>query len=169
MHRPWRTRQPRSHAPSSRSSCVPGGRSSARPTSGCRRGPAAARNAVARFRLDAARAADRREFDALAVELARVSPEFARLWSAYDVTEVIEGLKDFVHPELGVIGFEHVALLHVEPDGRELRVSLYAPQPGPSTDRARQLFGIAPSAARPVTPVGRGTARTRSAPASIKE
>ncbi len=41
----------------------------------------AARVAVARFRLDAARAADRSEFDTLAAQLARVSPEFARLWS----------------------------------------------------------------------------------------
>ncbi|MDF2695619.1 MAG: transcriptional regulator, partial [Labilithrix sp.] len=38
-----------------------------------------ARATVARFRLDAARAADRTEFDALAAELEEVSPEFATI------------------------------------------------------------------------------------------
>ncbi len=57
----------------------------------------AARVTVARFRLDAARAKDRSEFDTLAAELARVSPEFARLWSEYDVVEVTEGSKEIGH------------------------------------------------------------------------
>jgi hypothetical protein len=103
---------------------------------------AATRVTVARFRLDAARATDRSEFDTLAAELARVSPEFARLWSEYGVVEVTEGSKEIVHPELGVIAFEHVALWHLEPDGRELRVSLYTPRPGTSAARARKLFAV---------------------------
>lgn len=102
---------------------------------------AATRLAVARFRLDAARAADRSEFDTLAVELARVSPRFARLWSEYDVVEAPEGSKEIVHSELGVIELEHVALSYFEPDGRELRVTLYSPRPG-SAERARKLFDV---------------------------
>lgn len=103
----------------------------------------AARRAVAGFRLDAARAADRAEFDALAAELASVSPEFARFWGEHEVVEQVpEGLKVLVFPEVGVIEFEHVTLSHAEPDGRELRVSLYSPRSGESTARARKLFGL---------------------------
>lgn len=100
----------------------------------------AARKSVARFRLDAARVADRAEFDALAAELTRVSPDFARFWGEYDLTEITEGSKDLVHPEVGEIAFEHMTLTHFEPDGRELRVTLYAPCPGKSAARARKLF-----------------------------
>ncbi|WP_163991094.1 helix-turn-helix transcriptional regulator [Pyxidicoccus caerfyrddinensis] len=99
-----------------------------------------ARRAVAGFRLDAARAADRTEFDALVEELASVSPEFARFWGEHDVVEGPEGLKVIDHPGLGVIEFEHVALTHSEPDGHQLRVTLYSPRPGASTTRARKLF-----------------------------
>jgi transcriptional regulator with XRE-family HTH domain len=104
---------------------------------------AATRLTVARFRLDAARAADRSEFDTLAAALARESPEFARLWSEYDVVETTEGSKEIVHPELGVIELEHVALSHFEPDGRELRVTFFTPRPGASAERARKLFDVA--------------------------
>ncbi|MDI1481238.1 helix-turn-helix transcriptional regulator [Polyangium sp. y55x31] len=99
-----------------------------------------ARRAVAGFRLDAARAADRTEFDALAAELSRVSPEFARFWGEHDVGEVPEGLKVFVHPDVGMIEFEHVTLTHAEPEGHLLRVSLYCPRPGESSTRAQKLF-----------------------------
>ncbi|MDC0746775.1 helix-turn-helix transcriptional regulator [Polyangium mundeleinium] len=98
-----------------------------------------ARRAVAGFRLDAARAADRTEFDALVAELSRVSPEFARFWGEHDVAEVPEGLKVFVLPDVGVIEFEHVTLLHADPDGHVLRVSFYSPRPGESTTRAETL------------------------------
>jgi transcriptional regulator with XRE-family HTH domain len=100
-----------------------------------------ARMIVARFRLDAARAADRTEFDALATELAQVSPEFAAFWNEHDVGDVTEGAKEIVHPEMGGIQFEYVTLTHLEADGRELRVTLYTPRPGESMERARALFG----------------------------
>jgi transcriptional regulator with XRE-family HTH domain len=102
----------------------------------------AARNTVARFRLDAARAADRAPFDALVAELSRVSPEFVRLWGENDVVELTEGAKQIIHPVAGAIVFDHVALAHREPDGRELRVTLYAPKPGEDEKRARRLFAV---------------------------
>jgi transcriptional regulator with XRE-family HTH domain len=104
-----------------------------------------ARASVARFRADAARVADRSEFDALAAELCQVSPDFARLWGEHDVVEVTEGAKHVVDPTVGSMLFDHVSLAHVDADGRELRVTLYTPRPGESTTRARRLFG-------PVTP-----------------
>nr|WP_253895310.1 hypothetical protein [Corallococcus exercitus] len=100
----------------------------------------AVRRAVAGFRLDAARAADRSEFDALVEKLQAASPEFARLWSEHDVVETPSMLKVILFPELGPIEFENVTLTYSEPDGRELRVSFYAPRPGPSLERTRELF-----------------------------
>jgi transcriptional regulator with XRE-family HTH domain len=101
-----------------------------------------ARGAVAGFRLDAGRAADRGEFDALAAALASVSPEFARFWSEHEVIEIPEGMKVIEHPEVGTIELEHVTLAYVEADGHALRVTLYSPRPGESTERARRLFGL---------------------------
>ncbi|RKH63974.1 helix-turn-helix transcriptional regulator [Corallococcus aberystwythensis] len=100
----------------------------------------AVRRAVAGFRMDAARAADRSEFDALVEKLQAASPEFARLWSEHDVVETPSMLKVIILPELGPIEFESVMLTHSEPDGRELRVSFYQPRPGPHLERARALF-----------------------------
>lgn len=102
-----------------------------------------ARRAVAGFRLDAARAADRTEFDALTNALAEVSPEFARFWSEHDVVEIPEGVKVLIHPDVGPMEFEHVTLAHADPDGHVLRVSLYSPRPGESLERARKLFSRA--------------------------
>lgn len=99
-----------------------------------------ARATVARFRLDAARVADRGPFDALAAELRAKSPDFAALWNEGDVVEVSEGSKDVHHPELGGVELDYVTLTHVEADGRELRVMLYAPRAGTDTRRARELF-----------------------------
>ena len=99
-----------------------------------------ARRAVAGFRLEIARVADRTEFDSLASKLMQASPEFARMWSEHDVAEVPEGAKQIAHPDVGVIEFEHVTLTHAEPDGRELRVVYYVPRKGESELRAQRLF-----------------------------
>ncbi|WP_233604989.1 helix-turn-helix transcriptional regulator [Corallococcus sp. AB030] len=100
----------------------------------------AVRRAVAGFRMDAARAADRSEFDALAEKLQSASPEFARLWSEHDVVETASMVKVFLLPKWGPIAFENVTLTYSEPDGRELRVSFYSPRPGPNLERTRKLF-----------------------------
>jgi hypothetical protein len=101
---------------------------------------ATVRRAVAGFRLDAARAADRAEFDALVEKLQAASPEFARLWREHDVGETPSMLKVLLHPDLGPVEFENVTLTHSEQDGQELRVSFYSPLPGPSLERARHWF-----------------------------
>ena len=103
-----------------------------------------ARASVQRFRLDAARAADRSAFDELAAALSRVSPEFARWWNDHDVVEVIEGSKELIHPEVGLVRFEYVTLTQAEPDGRVLRVTFYSPKDAESEERTRPLFGSAP-------------------------
>lgn len=95
---------------------------------------------VARFRVEASRAIDRAPFDALAAEITKVSPEFARLWRAQDVLEVPEITKTVAHPAVGSITFDCITLLHVEPSGRTLRIALDIPQPGVSSERAAALF-----------------------------
>lgn len=100
-----------------------------------------ARRSVAGFRLEAGRAADRREFDALAAELGRESPDFARFWNDHELVEIPQGTKVIVHPAVGAIEFEHVTLFYSEPDARALRVTLYTPRAGESSERARALFG----------------------------
>lgn len=121
------------------------------------------RHTVARFRHDAARAADRRPFDELAERLAAASPEFAALWRDYDVEEASDSTKLLDTP-VGKIQFDLVQLIHLEPDGRELRVTMFAPQPGVSTERADQLFKseTPPSSARSQSTAARR--RRRPAP-----
>ncbi len=102
----------------------------------------ATRSMLAGFRYEWARAADRAEFDELIAELSRTSPDFVRFWHDHEVVDAPHGLKLVTHEELGVIEFEHVTLSYTEPDGRALRVSLYTPRPGESTERARRLFGL---------------------------
>lgn len=105
-----------------------------------------ARNLVARFRYEAGRAADRAPFDQLAGDLAERSPEFRALWEAHELEATPEGVKVVRHPEAGDIELDHIALLHVEPDGRTLRVMLYTPRPGVSA--ARALVAYASPAAK---------------------
>jgi hypothetical protein len=95
-----------------------------------------ARNMVARFRFEAARAVDRAPFDELANELGERSPEFRALWGAHEVLATPEGAKVVHHPAVGDIELDHIVLLHVEPDGRTLRVTFYTPRPGVSAARA---------------------------------
>ena len=102
-----------------------------------------ARKLVARFRLEAGRAADREPFDSLASELSEVSPEFRALWLEHDVIAEPEGVKIVRHPEAGAIELDHIALVHSEPDGRTLHVTIYTPRPGESSERAAKLFAKA--------------------------
>src|SRR4051794_5121932 len=57
-----------------------------------------ARTMVARFRVEAARAADRRPFDQLAEELSELSAEFRAMWASQEIVAEPEGAK-VVHHE----------------------------------------------------------------------
>jgi transcriptional regulator with XRE-family HTH domain len=103
-----------------------------------------ARNMVARFRVEAARAADRAPFDQLVEELSEISAEFRAMWASQEIVAEPEGAKIVEHEEVGAIELDHVALMHVEPDGRTLRVTFYAPRAGESAERAARLFGAKP-------------------------
>jgi transcriptional regulator with XRE-family HTH domain len=97
------------------------------------------RRALARFRLDFGRSGDDPAFHQLIDELDAASPEFHRWWPQHDVDGFGEGLKRFVHPELGEIEFDHNAFM-VE-NASDLRLIIYTPAPGESIRKARELFG----------------------------
>lgn len=121
------------------------------------------RHAVAQFRFDAARAVDREPFDALARDLSAVSPEFAELWSTHDVSQTGDGKKRVALPEAGVVTFDHVTLVHLEPDGHEVHVTFYTPVPEDAA-KADSLF----RASRWSTPRKRSTSGRRAADQSRK-
>ena len=90
-------------------------------------GRAHARNLVARFRAEAARASAYGQFKEIADELMAKSAEFRQLWSQHDLYAEPDGTKIIDIPGTGRIELEHVTLMHVEPDGRTLRVLFYSP------------------------------------------
>jgi transcriptional regulator with XRE-family HTH domain len=99
-----------------------------------------ARNLVARFRSEAARASAHEQFQELADELRARSPEFRRLWMQHDLYAEPEGTKIVDIPGTGRIELAHVTLMHIEPDARTLRVLFYSPVGPESAQRlARAL------------------------------
>lgn len=105
-----------------------------------------ARNLVARFRVEAARASAGEPFQEIADELIAHSAEFRLLWSQHDLQADPEGRKIVDLPGVGRVELEHVTLMHVEPDGRTLRVLFYSPVDHESARR----IAAAGSSARPV-------------------
>ncbi|MBM7118781.1 helix-turn-helix domain-containing protein [Archangium primigenium] len=93
-----------------------------------------ARNLVARFRAEAARASAHERFQELVDELTARSPEFRRLWTLHDLDAEPEGTKVVDIPGTGRIELAHVTLMHIEPDARTLRVLFYSPV-GPESAR----------------------------------
>lgn len=101
-----------------------------------------ARHLVARFRVEAGRASNREPFEQLASELLERSAAFRTLWAEHDVFAAPEGAKVVHHPAVGAIELEHVTLMHVEPDGRTLRVTLYHAAPGESATRLAEVLAM---------------------------
>jgi transcriptional regulator with XRE-family HTH domain len=99
-----------------------------------------ARNLVARFRSEAARASAHEQFQEIVDELRARSPEFRRLWTQHDLYAEPEGTKIVDIPGTGRIELAHVTLMHIEPDARTLRVLFYSPVGPESAQRmARAL------------------------------
>ncbi|MCZ1005988.1 helix-turn-helix transcriptional regulator [Streptomyces lydicus] len=95
---------------------------------------------VAGFRADAARYPEDPEFDRIAEELARSSPEFAELWDRHDVAEHTSAVKAVDHPEAGTLVFDATLLPLPELPGHHL--ILHNPRPSTDTqERLEQLMG----------------------------
>ncbi|MCO5733147.1 helix-turn-helix transcriptional regulator [Rhizobium sp. SSA_523] len=96
-----------------------------------------ARFVVAAFRADAARAGANAEITDLVAELSAKSPDFARLWTAHDVTQHGEGTKRLNHAILGPIELEYSGF---SVDGRpDLGLVVYNPVQAQDADRIRAL------------------------------
>ena len=66
-----------------------------------------AQRVLAQFRANSAQYPDDAQFGALITELRQRSPEFAGWWSRHEVKGRQGGQKEFIHPQLGSLTFEH--------------------------------------------------------------
>ena len=96
-----------------------------------------ARFAVARFRLEAARAGACETATALVDDLCRSSPDFAAIWRDNDVSTYGEGTKHIVHAVVGPLALEYSSLAV---DGQpNLGVVIYTPATCADMERIRSL------------------------------
>ncbi len=66
-----------------------------------------AQRVLAQFRASSSQYRNDAQFGTLISELQRISPEFARWWPQHAVQGRQEGRKEFIHPEVGSLAFEH--------------------------------------------------------------
>jgi transcriptional regulator with XRE-family HTH domain len=104
-----------------------------------------ARQVVAVFRADAARAGLSANADGLVRELRRRSPEFDAFWQEdQDVRAFGEGSKQLRHPVAGLIGMEYSSFAV---DGRpELTMVVYNPATNEDAGKVRALVAALPEA-----------------------
>jgi transcriptional regulator with XRE-family HTH domain len=94
---------------------------------------------AASFRADAARYPGDPDFDRIADDLAKVSPEFAELWARHDVAEHTSAVKAVDHPEAGTLIFDATLLPLPELPGHHL--ILHNPRPDTGTqERLEKLM-----------------------------
>jgi hypothetical protein len=84
-----------------------------------------ARTVVAKFRADSARHIGDPAFEQLIASLRTSSPEFRKLWGRHEVSDTGEGRKEFNHPIVGRLVFDHAVFRHAEMT--EQRLILYSP------------------------------------------
>ncbi|MBV8067253.1 MAG: helix-turn-helix domain-containing protein [Candidatus Eremiobacteraeota bacterium] len=111
----------------------------------CRYGdlPCIMRRCVANFRTVAAKYPNDPSFIELIEELRATSPEFRQLWAEHDVLGSTEGLKHFMHPELGELVLDYTGF-EIPGDG-DMRMVVMTAEPGSDTER--KLRRLAPAAA----------------------
>ncbi|UUU34805.1 helix-turn-helix transcriptional regulator [Streptomyces sp. CA-210063] len=95
---------------------------------------------VSEFRRDAARYPDDAEFTRISDQLVQESPEFAELWSRYEITATNQGVKAVDHPRAGCLIFDH-SVLEI-PDRPGVRLMLHTARAGTDTrERVMELLG----------------------------
>ena len=104
------------------------------------------RRCVANFRTVAAKYPNDPAFTELIEDLRTNSPEFNRLWAEHDVLGSTEGLKHFLHPELGEFILDYTAF--ELPGDSDMRMVVMTAAPGSDTERKLRLLGPAAAAAR---------------------
>ena len=97
-----------------------------------------ARSAVATFRTNVIRAGASERVKSLIDELTRTSPEFAAIWSNYDIAEAAGGLKRFDHPSAGPMTLEYTSFAV---DGQsDLGMVVYTPATPADREAVRSLI-----------------------------
>jgi transcriptional regulator with XRE-family HTH domain len=101
------------------------------------------RRCVANFRAVAAKYPNDPAFIELIDDLRSNSPEFKQLWAEHDVLGSTEGLKHFLHPELGEFILDYTAL-DIPGDG-DVRMIVLTAEPGSESARKLELLAGTPS------------------------
>jgi transcriptional regulator with XRE-family HTH domain len=91
----------------------------------------AARQCVAKFRVDHGRPRGDPAFEDLVSTLRQSSREVCRAWRRHEVGRSVAGRKELRHPVVGTLHFEHAGFHPV--DDPEQRLVLYTPVPGTGT------------------------------------
>ncbi|HET6276201.1 MAG TPA: helix-turn-helix transcriptional regulator [Candidatus Cybelea sp.] len=115
------------------------------PTVSCRLGDpdCMKRRVVAQFRAVAAKYPGDPAFVELIDELRATSDEFRELWAQHDVLGSVDGLKRYVHPELGELTLDYTAFA-LQGDG-DIHMVVLTAAPGSESERKLQLLA-APAA-----------------------
>lgn len=108
------------------------------PTVRCRHGDpeCTMRRALAQFRAVAAKYPNDPAFTELIDELKATSEDFRRLWAEHDVLGPSDGLKHFLHPELGEFILDHTTL-ELPGDG-DINMVVLTAAPGSESERKLQ-------------------------------
>ncbi|HEV3092333.1 MAG TPA: helix-turn-helix transcriptional regulator [Candidatus Cybelea sp.] len=96
------------------------------------------RRCVAQFRAVAAKYPNDPSFTELIDELRTTSSEFRQLWAEHDVLGSTEGLKRFLHPQLGELILDHTTF-ELPGDG-DMRMIVLTAAPGSETERKLPLL-----------------------------
>jgi transcriptional regulator with XRE-family HTH domain len=102
------------------------------------------RRCVANFRTVAAKYPNDPSFIELIEELRATSPEFKQLWAEHDVLGSTEGLKRFLHPQLGEFILDYTGF-EIPGDG-DMRLVVMTAEPGSESERKLQLLSRSDSA-----------------------
>jgi hypothetical protein len=117
------------------------------------------RRCVAQFRAVAAKYPHDPAFIELIDDLRTNSPEFRTLWAEHDVLGSADGLKRYLHPEIGELILDHTSF-NLPGDGDARMIVLTA---APGSESERKLHLLCP-VATPVSPRGARAASSRVSP-----
>jgi transcriptional regulator with XRE-family HTH domain len=96
------------------------------------------RRVVAQFRAVAAKYPSDPAFVALIDELRATSDEFKELWSQHDVLGSVDGLKRYLHPELGELILDYTAF--ALPGDGDIHMIVLTAAPGSESERKLKLL-----------------------------
>jgi hypothetical protein len=96
------------------------------------------RRCVANFRAVAAKYPNDPRFTELIDELRTTSADFRELWAQHDVMGAAEGLKRYIHPEVGELILDYTAF-EIPGDG-DIRMVVLTAAPGSESERKLHLL-----------------------------